>query len=360
MADVKYDKAYDSKLNKWVTVNDLNIADRYDKPRYYSSDKWDEIGEASDILTYRKETKLIIFKKPEKHEGEQGFTRTACFIKVCDNTKENRERLSRQCEHQESVVHRIAKSVAKDLKFIKIPPIIVNLAGTDYEIVREQYIKVKYKGEECKDTDTNRIPDLIFETEYLGVKEEIFVEIYYKHRVDEAKKREFRYYAKNCIEIDISELRNNLCETDIKLKTDITNAIVENGYWISNKFQEWFSREFINKYIIDLNLGTHLFRTEIHKGEKITYRNRLYIHIEDLNFADENICQSLNDKLKTCNIGNCLECSNCIGHKDVYSSEFSKVHIYCNSGKVDLASMQRVECVKTLVNLAFKEYKERV
>ena len=101
MSNVKYTRAYDSVKKVWVTPQEVEICDRYDKPRFYS-ENIDENGiDSGEILTYRKQTREIKYKKPELHPGETGYTRRECFSAIGKNSKEFREKLERKSETQE-------------------------------------------------------------------------------------------------------------------------------------------------------------------------------------------------------------------------------------------------------------------
>jgi hypothetical protein len=357
MTELKYDKAYDAVLNKWVKPSEVHPADRYDKPRFFSEEKFNGKGAEGEILTYRKESIEIPYKRKDLHVDKASYTRQACFASFCKNTAENRKELKEKSSHQESKVHLLAKQIAKEIEYITLPSFEVNLMGESCKIFRGHPVKVKYKGAEKQDSQSKRIPDLIFETEYLGKKEELYVEIFYKHRVDQQKKEEFKRLAKNCIEIDISDLRCDLNMDDKALRDKIEYAIVNSGYWISNGFQEWFNRFFIHKYILDINKSNYLRNTTIHNGDKITLENRLYLFKDGLPMVNgEEICDA--SPYDTTNIGTCKTCRNCIEISNYRSKDTNKIHCYCDMTKRGLARLSKAKFIEKLTDLAIEDYKE--
>lgn len=321
----KYSEAFDSKLNRWVKPDDIDIADRYDKPRYYSVDtRQNENRNSGVILTYRKETKEIPFKRPDLHPDRTGYTRSSCFCEYCENNAEQREKVDRQVKAQESSVHKIAKNIAKDIKYIKIPAIKTQLLGQEYTISEEQIIKVKFLECEKKDEATGRIPDIIFEINYLGVVEKLYLEIFYKHPVEQDKKQEFRDNGINCLEVNISDLRSDTALSDKVLRKRIIEAIENDCYWISNAHKKIFD-DTIDKYIADINSANKLKRSF---EANPAHEERFFVFKDDYNEITGSHCTH-GSRVRSTNIGDCIKCKRCLYINNVDSDDIRDVNIYC-------------------------------
>ena len=325
----KYECAYDSKLHKIVKPEEVAICDRYDKPRYYSVNEENNNMPGNMILTMRKETVDIPYKKPELHDKET-YKRKLCFVALCANTVENNNKLRAQTKHQESLVHKLAKSIAKTVEYIKIPELKFNILGIERTLIKEQYIKVRYLRSETKDAETGVIPDIVFETEYNGFKEELQLEIYYKHRVEELKKEILKKNKINCLEVDVSNIVSNLDISDNSIQKIITNAIRENAYWISNAYIENYN-EIYKNYILELN-AQNFITLSIQRAYLADPDHRYYTFKRDLERYSTFCKQDPKDNLyddRYIHIGQCKRCKNCLAIYGYGKDKLEDIHVYC-------------------------------
>ena len=345
MSNIKYTKAYDSVKKIWVEPQDIEPCDRYDKPRFYS-ENIDENGvDSGEILTYRKQTREIKFRKPELHPGETGYTRRECFSTIGKNTKEFRDKIEKQVKTQESLVHKIAKEVGKNIHYIHIPSVCTELLGNEIELIPAQVVEVKYIKSEYTDKETGRRADILFEATISGIKQPLFVEIYYKHIVDQEKKKQLKENCINCIEVDISNLRDSLELSERALSKKIEYEIIHNAYWISSSYKEHFNIE-RDKIIIDCNNSVKIGDYPLLRN---TYREtdfgkRFFMFLNDYEHVSGATCTA--NIIKNINISTCAGCNRCIFIKNQSSNNIEDVHIYClkmkstSNDKMDIIAME--------------------
>lgn len=356
VGNVKYTRAYDSVKKVWVTPQEVAICDRYDKPRFYS-ENIDENGvDSGEILTYRKQTREIKYKKPELHPGETGYTRRECFSAIGKNSKEFREKLERKSETQESLVHKIAKEVGQDIHYIHIPAVCTELLGNEFELIPEQVIDVKFIQSEYTDEKTGRRADILFEAVINGISQKLFVEIYYKHIVDQEKKQQLRDNCINCLEVDISNLREDLEISERILSKKIEYAIMHNAYWISSSYKEYFDIE-RDKIILDCNskvkVGNYsLLRATFREQE---FDKRFFMFLDDYEYVSGCTCSA--GIIKNINIKQCQNCKRCIYIKNPDSLNLDDVHIYCLKMKMPKDKLDIVGMINYIKNNAINAIK---
>ena len=353
VSNVKYTRAYDSVKKVWVTPQEVAICDRYDKPRFYSENIDENGADSGEILTYRKQTKEIKYKKPELHPGETGYTRRECFATLGKNTQDFREKISRQAETQESYVHKQAKEVAEQIRYIKLPAVSTELLGEEIEIIPEQIAEAKYISCETKDVETGRIPDLVFELTINGIKQLMYVEIFYKHAVDQYKKAQFREHKKNCIEVDISNFREDLDLSEKAISKKIEYEIIHNAYWISSSYKQWFDIE-SKALIADCNSSNALQRTIHYSGN---HNKEYFMFFDDYARLANNKCihDTGNTDFKSVDISNCKNCKRCVYVKNGDSINLRDVHIYCLTKDIKNTKFNFVKVLNYIKNHAIKQ-----
>lgn len=217
---------------------------------------------------------------------------------------------------------------------------------SNIQIIGETYLPIlKVVSIEKMDSQTNKIPDIVILTEIDGIKQELQIEIYYKHYVNEAKRRQLIYFKKNCIEIDVSFLKEDfsLSENDIKKRLV---KIIENGehtYWISCKNEEYM-KALLDRYACELAVDTVVlsrnmhptlhydFLRELDKDEY--YKRRLMIFKDILNLDVNNPKYPSEDDRQYCEIGDCLSCKNCLGIQNYFDTNINNVRVLCNLSEV--------------------------
>lgn len=215
---LKYTIAWDRVTDKFITPDEVNRAEAHDTNRYFS-EKFDINEDKGYVLT--------LHKKSKEYSSKNGKTisRRAHFVRLADNTREYRIETEKKAKAQESVVHKLCKEVIKDISNIKIPNLYANILGEKLLLIPEQIIPIKLISIERKDTTSGTIPDATVETVIFGKKQKLYIEFFYKHEVDEAKRLQFNFYNQNCIEIDLSDLRDNLDLSEKALKKLIKEKI---------------------------------------------------------------------------------------------------------------------------------------
>lgn len=358
--DLKYETAWDRLTNKFVKPSDVNRAEEHDRNRYYS-ERFTEDEDKGYVLTLHRQSKEY------KSKSGKPIIRKAHFVKIAENTKEYRIKTDKYMKAQESSVHKLCKDVAKDIKYIKVPSVKATIMGRELIIVPEQIIPIKFIGMEKRDVETGRIPDIIVETTILGKKQELFIEIFYKHEINEMKRRQFNFYNKNCLEVDVSDLRDNLDLSEKSLRKIIKDKIENNAYWISNRAKCLIEKTVVDKFILDINIGESYFKKSDYyynkdKDEDIEqwYYRRLYFFKDNISNkvpenhpcyfnSDPDIVYTQDEKCT--NIGKCKNCNNCIelvGYKD---NDINNIHIYCDRLGLNIKDMNPIQ----FMNMLFEE-----
>jgi len=318
--ELKYTQAWDSIMHKWVSPAQVSRAERHDRNRYFS-EKFDINEDKGKVLTLHKQSKIY------KSKTGKDVIRKSHFCAIADNTREYRENTTKKIEKQESLVHKLCKEVISDTEFIRIPEVKANIMHSDIIIIPEQYIKINLKSIEKKDKVSGKIPDAIVETNILGKKQEIYIEFFYKHEVDENKRRQYSFYNINCIEIDLSELRDNLDESEKSLRKKIKDIISEKAYWINNRAKGIIEKEAFDEHVITMSIKNGLLNKSAYGASDY---ERLYIFKDTIPCDNKNHpCYFREEEKKSTNIGECKTCQNCIYLHNYSSSNILDIEVYC-------------------------------
>lgn len=357
---MKYDLAWDKETGLWVEPSSVDKNARHDKNRYFSVAGGDNKDEGV-VLIVANESKPYTSKK-----GKVAVRRTH-FCKLADNTREYRENIDRLVKAQESSVHKLCKKLVKEIGFMKLPALKVNLLGHEFLVASERYVKVKLlavekglgsldrqpkpflNGAENENVDgrmLNRRPDVMVEASGIG---ELAIEFYYKHQVDEVKRFELTEAGINCVEVDISALRDNLEASEEELTEYILDAIREHAYWISSSEKE----QVLNRYrdmIMELRLGNGFCESKRYRkpsdesnrvGMNMWYNHRLYAFKDTLtqneNLSETHPCyRNPNDWLgnsvvvdKEVEPWMCADCPNCLRLDGFKDDKTENVRVYC-------------------------------
>lgn len=358
MGNLKYNKAWDVKLKRYVTPSEVNEAERHDRNRYFS-EQFNEYEDKGEVLTLHRKSKTF------KNKNNIEITRQAHFSAIGKNTKEYREKTAKLIERQESLVHKLCKEIIKDIKYIKVPEIKANIMGEDYTILHEQLIKVEFKSAETKDKESGRIPDAIVVADIFGTKQEIYIEFLYSHEVDERKRKLFEYFNKNCLEVNMYHLRDNLEESEKSLKLKIKKLIENNCYWVTNSVKLFAEKDALNEYVLEFSKENILSDT-LHKDRK-KYTDTEWLKVRLFLFKDQikgidkthpcyfipekNI--SYSESQKCTNIGDCAKCNNCVFISNYSSSNTSEVKIYCKRNG-DKKRVNPINFTQKIINRAIE------
>ena len=328
----KHPKAWDNVKKIWVTPEQVNTCEGHDRNRFFT----DEFGVNEDkgqVLTLHNTSKTYTNKNGNE------ITRKAHFAIIAENTREYREQTAKKIIRQESLVHKLCKEVINDVKFIKVPAVSANILGVDTIVIHEQYIKVlNVNATECYDSTSGRIPDATLEVEILGKKQELFIEFAYKHVIDEQKRKNYTFHKKNCLEVNISRLQDNLDDSEKSLKNKIYKIISENAYWISNRYKQIIETDASEKYIVEISKKNGKLLNTMYKDKNDLY-NRLFTFKDMITSSgidvthpcyfngDPDIVYGEYDKCV--NIGQCVNCNNCIWVEGYASGNTDNTAIYC-------------------------------
>ena len=321
MGKLTYEKAWDNKLKRFVTPSEVTDAERHDRNRYFSKQFDDSTDDnaAGEVLTLHKESKKF------KNKNGTEIIRCKHFAAIGKNTKEYRERTAKLIKRQESLVHKLCKEVIKDIKYIKIPEVKACIMDAEYTVLNSQIIEINLKSIETKDKESGRIPDAIVIADILGSKQELYIEFLYAHEVDEQKRKSFEYFKKNCLEVNMYHLRDNLEDSEKVLKTKIKSLIENNCYWITNSVKLYAEKEALHEYAIEFNKTNILRDTLWYKRDEFEnysdwLKYRLFIFKNTIpNIDNTHPCYFVEDtdvkytqEEKCTNIGDCVKCNNCI------------------------------------------------
>lgn len=311
----KYEKAWDIVDKTWKTPEDIAYNIMRDRPRFISKMP-DNMGDGGEILSFVKGT--------SKRRGH--FKR---LKKYSQNNYENRKKITEQEIHKESSVHKMCKTIFElglvktiHTKEIQIPIVV----GTEqsYLKVHEQDVEViELESVEKKDKTTNRIPDIIVHAKICGFEQRFFIEIFYKHPVDQYKKQDYIQNEINCLEIDVGDVYEELKEdhTEEELKQYLIDKIQNNAEWISCNIEE------IIKCAIDNNFN--VISTTNGSLRKSKYSNdlcdRAYVFESDLTLHGK--CEVHG---KSHDIGKCARCSRCLGIKGYRDNDINNIEVYCS------------------------------
>lgn len=333
----KYERAWDIIDRTWKTPEDISYDIMHDRPRFIS-EKPNNMGDGGYILTYYKGTTRK-YKNGKKSKVRAHFKVLKTFSL---NTYENRQRLEEQEAGRESDVHKLCKQLFIDNKIndihvesIKVPIVIGN--DTTYIEIPEQRIKVvSIEGVELRDNSSNRIPDITINAEICGVVQQFFIEIYYRHPVDQTKKYMYTSNRLNCLEVDIGNIYEDLKTNDTEeLKETLKEHIENNAHWISCRFRELVKAAINTNYNI-INTSTTLRNS----GHPVLNKfNRAFIFEDTLRLNGDNRVTK-----KAHNIGDCVTCNRCIGIKGYYSDDTDDIEVTCSINDIqpDMSHEQKV------------------
>lgn len=341
MTKVKYDKAWDNIKHVYVEPDQVEKCERHDRNRYFS-EKFEDDEDRGKVLTLCKTSKAFKRKNSDKEIKVK-----AHFMAIADNTKSYREQTKKKQAHQESLVHKLCKNVIEPGMFIKVPEFNVEIMDRNVQVINSQYIKVKEVNHiEYRDSYTNKIPDMCIKVDLLGFEQEIYLEFCYTHAVDENKRRMYNAYGKNALEIDISELRDRLDDSEASLKRKLKEIISEQAYWLSNGMTKYVKYA-TDELLIEISTTNDaLLRTSYDFGNKSKFdteedylKSRLYLFKDNLLVDNTHKCyfqpgidQVHNRKEKCVDIGECRACKNCVylSNYEAQDNDIDKIKIYCS------------------------------
>lgn len=325
MAGRKFEKAWDNKLKKWVKPEEVKRAEAHDILRYFSEEFKDD-EDRGKVLTLHKES------KPFKVKSGKEVIRKPHFSTVADNTREYRKDTIKKANRQESLVHRLCKEEINKIEFIKVPEYIIETFGVNHVLIPEQYIKIEeVTCKEKKDHETGRIPDAVIKAKLYGKLQEIKLEFFYSHAVDENKRKQYEYYKINCLEVDISYLKDNLELTETSLRNKIREAITNECYWVSCRLHQIIEKDLlleISKAKNNLRDSQYYIRSKMEDLEKY-YQKRVYMFRDSLNVPSDHPCAYRDESDRCVNIGECYKCSNCVHVSNYKDYNTNNIKIYC-------------------------------
>ena len=313
---MQYEKAWDVQRQEYVTAEQVDKCEMHDRNRYFSC-KFSMDEDNGKVLTVRKEHK---YKRKDKEHSVRTH-----FMAIADNTKDYREQTRKKQEHQESIVHKLCKKVINEIEFIHIPEIQTEIVGIKTPIIQDQYIRInKVIATEQKDDTTGFRPDATVEVSMLGINQPLLIEFCYKHPVSEEKRTRYRYYGVNVIEVDISELRDNLDEKEESLRKKIKTIIEERAYWISNRL-EHAVKEAESELVEEIS-----FKNLLQRSTNFNDCGRRYYIFKD-GLPHDHRCYEFEPVYKSIDIEKCKDCKYCVnmqGYNSPYS-DFQKVKYWC-------------------------------
>jgi hypothetical protein len=359
---MKYETAWDNRLQRHVTPEQVSNIEAHDKIRFFS-EKFDENENKGFALTLHKQS------KPYDSKYGKQIVRRAHFSAIAENTVEYRKKTTELSIRQESIVHKLCKEVIKDIEFIKVPEVKATIVDSECIVVPEQFVKIEFKCVEKKDDDTGRIPDAIVIADLLGVKQEVFIEFLYKHEVDENKRKMYNAFKKNCLEVDLSYLRDNLEESEKSLRTKIKSTIENECYWVSNSIKQYAENEAQSKYVIEFNKNTILNDSKFYTRDQFEDRHewlekRLYVFKDDIpkisNIDNNHPCYFVaedgveySQSERCTDIGNCLHCNNCVWISNYSTENTSNTKVFCKRNG-DKKRVNPVELTNNIIKEAIK------
>ena len=358
--NVKFSRAFDMHLKKWVEPKDFtnaNKAEWYDKPRYYATDREFDID--NDILTYVQESKP--FRRKNMKPETPDVVVQAHFASICKNTAKNREYLKSAAEKQESEVHMLAKQIAKNIGFIKIPAINADMYGDKIELMQEQFVPVIFKEEEAYDDLSGTIPDVKFATTILGVYEEIHLEILYSHRVDYMKRSRLENAGISCLEVDLSDLKSRDRIKKDELSKIIKERIQNCAYWVTNRAAKMCTKILRDKYILGLQVGGKLYQSNKHPNSDRA--RRAYVYKDTLGVSEDHPCYMSTDDSFNTNYGkivepcDCKACEYCMLLEGYEEEDILKLRILCDKTG-ELHGMPGIKVMNFIKENIIAEYKE--
>lgn len=326
--ELKHSVAWDSVEKKWVRVEEVPRIAMHDPYRYFSEQEEYE----GDVLTVVKECEVT--RKSGKKHKVRGH-----FRSIGQNSKAYASIIEKKKKAQESLVHKTAKEVARNLEYIHIPELRVGMLGIDVQLACEQYVPVKYVASEKRDTDTNKIPDITMEMKMLGVKQQLFIEIVYKNEVSAAKRDTYTLNKKNCLAVDISDLQCGLSMSEGRLEHIIRDRIEHEAYWVSSRFKQLVLEDIIPKHILEISYRKGLLRQSKYSKQSGDFGKDFYMFKDELTIRgkldDKHPCYTDISKIEKgreslVNIEECRNCKRCLSLRGWGSLYKEEVKIYCS------------------------------
>lgn len=343
----KYEQVWDTIDKIWRTPDDIPYNIMRDRPRFISEIP-DSMGDGGEILSFVKGT--------SKRRGH--FKR---LKKYSENTYENRRIIVKQEKHKESSVHKMCKTIFEEgliksihVKEVKIPLII----GAEQKPIKvhEQDIEVVgLESIEKKDKETNRIPDIIIHANISGFTQRFFIEIFYKHQVDQHKKQDYIDKEANCLEIDVGDVYEEIGEnpTEEELKQYLIDRIENNAEWISCNLEENIKCALDNNFNI-ISTSTGLLKRSKYTSELDA---RAYVFESDLSLVGNYRPYS-----HTHNIGQCVKCNRCLGIKGYRDNDINNIQVYCSihDYPVDSTIEEKAQIIKQKIQRFLHRYAENI
>lgn len=356
----KYEKAWDNERMVFVKPEDIPEVEMHDQYRYFS-EKLDSPNDFKGfVLTTVKSSNNIRHKK----DGT-AYCVKSHFRKICENSREYATATEAKKKAQESNVHKLCKKVMRSLQFIHIPSYTArDIAGTSISIIPDTYSPIKVLGTEKKDADTCLIPDITVECELLGVKQEVLIEVVYKHELGADKRNAYKAFNKNCLYIDISDLQRKLDMSDSEIESEIRNRLDNDCKWVTNKLHSLIVNKVLPSRFIEINYENGVLQPTLSRNTDDLYK--LYFAFQDsitMEFKKHKVdidssfpCYreptiSKAEKYIT-NIGDCKKCNHCLKILNGESIDKTSVNIYCC--KDELTKDSLIEFKDSLIYDALK------
>lgn len=326
--------AWDNKEHKYVNVDDIDENSMHDKNRYFS-DKFDITTDGTYIYTVRKE-------HTRRSNGKE-YTVNRCFERVCENTKERRMELAIKMEIQKNLVYKLEEQLFSDgtFKFLRVPGLKYHFIGRDMPLFFDSVIILDDMPFNKMFIHNTIMHCVTAKTSILGVQQEILIKLAYDNFIDSDLRNKLIDNRENCIEIDISSLRDNLDMSESTLRKEMIK-LIENGvntgntHWVSNRAHDILEKDVISKYIIERKLGDG-FELSIHHSKDLPLR--LYVFNDQAGFQPGN---PVLNKHKSCSICDCNDCSQNLGILNYNSINAGDVVSICNKSALDLSNKSKL------------------
>ena len=363
--DLKYQRVYDNKSGSYVYVDDIDLKEDYYFGRY--CDRAPSCFGDTVIP-------LSICRATTRKKRNGGTISVRQSAKAVGEHKSNTT--SKNVISTESLVHKLCKEEIQNIKYIRLPGITTKMFGEyDVPLFNESMVPVKFVQNEKIDDDTGRIPDSILKMNFLGVELDLYVEFYYTHRVPDKKVKQYRFFGKNAIEIDLSAFKNyGLTEKELRPLIKKYIEVAANRQWISSKIKYDFDNKITKKRVNVIDHSTGMCNSTVAFEDP---GNRRFI------FKDKYVKSFGEGQFKKCNCYNtttineygaevpkksievweCLKCNRCLGMYG-YNSTDNNARIYCakvyDGVSCKLASSDIIEKGKTNLNSLYHKMMSEV
>ena len=233
-------------------------------------------------LAYNKKKEIIHIREAKKSESFYCISCNECLIvKKGDKNKHHfSHKNTTNCKGSvESLLHIFAKEVIKEKAKIFLPlktieSTLYSEYNSEFEEVVEKHFNKEFNIRDVEiekkiENSNNYRSDIKCVVDYENNESELYIEINVTHKTEEKKIEFYKENKKTCIEIDLSEIKN---EIDWKIKNsknetkeiikDIKYTIEEYIYDLeknNNKFN------FISQYILERNKIDNLIEKNLKK-----------------------------------------------------------------------------------------------